>query len=374
MVRAKTARVKGLLQMKLKTNKPKLIKTRSKKSGLPPGTLVHIGERKTESVRITYIDYDEQHFEEKQVSNIEECFPFKATPTVTWINIDGIHEVEIIEKLGGQFELHPLILEDILNTGQRPKLEDFDKYMFIVLKMLSYNDEKQTVEPEQVSLVLGPNFVISFQERVGDVFEQIRDRIRNTKGRIRKMGSDYLCYTLIDAIVDNYFVILEKLGEKIESMEEKLVVDPTERTLQQIHSLKREMIFLRKSVWPLRELISGLQRSESSIMKESTGIYLRDVYDHTIQIIDTVESFRDMVSGMLDIYLSSISNKMNAVMKVLTIIATLFIPLTFVAGIYGMNFQNMPELKWRWGYPAILLVMSVVAIIMLVYFRRKKWL
>jgi len=335
---------------------------------------VHVGEKKTEAVRITYIDYDEKNFEEKQVPTIQECFRFKATPTVTWINIDGLHEVEITEKLGKQFELHPLILEDILNTGQRPKLEDFDKYMFIVLKMLSYSDTTQTVEAEQVSFILGSNFVISFQERIGDVFEQIRDRIRNAKGRIRKMGPDYLCYALVDAVVDSYFAILERVGENIESMEEELVSAPTESTLQQIHTLKREMIFLRKSVWPFRELISGLQRSESSLIHESTGIYMRDVYDHTIQIIDTVESFRDMVSGMLDIYLSSVSNKMNAVMKVLTIIATIFIPLTFVAGIYGMNFEHMPELKWRWAYGAVWLVMIAVAVVMLFYFRKKKWL
>lgn len=246
--------------------------------------------------------------------------------------------------------------------------------MFIVLKMLSYSDTTQTVEAEQVSLVLGSNFVISFQERIGDVFDQIRDRIRNAKGRIRKMGPDYLCYALIDAVVDSYFAILERVGENIESMEEELVSAPTESTLQQIHSLKREMISLRKSIWPLRELIAGLEKSESSLIKETTDIYLRDVYDHTIQIIDTVESFRDMVSGMLDIYLSSISNKMNAIMKVLTIIATIFIPLTFVAGIYGMNFEHMPELKWRWAYGAVWLVMIAVAGIMLIYFRKKKWL
>ena len=360
--------------MKTIAKKARLYKRHSRKAGSPPGTLVHIGEKKVETVRITYIDYDEQYIEEKQVSNIEECFPFKTTPTVTWINIDGLHEVEIIEKLGKHFELHPLVLEDVVNTGQRPKFEDFEKYAFIVLKMLSYSEEMQAIESEQVGIVLGPNFVISFQERVGDVFDQIRDRIRNAKGRIRKMGPDYLAYTLVDAVVDSYFGILEKLGERIESMEEELVTDPTENTLQQIHTLKREMISLRKSVWPLRELISGMQRSESTLINESTGIYLRDVYDHTIQVIDTIESFRDMVSGMLDIYLSSISNKMNAVMKVLTIIATIFIPLTFVAGIYGMNFEHMPELKWRWGYLAIWLVMGTVFALMLIYFRRKKWL
>jgi len=360
--------------MKVNTKKTKPAQKHSKKAGLPPGTLVHVGDKKLETVRITYIDYDEQNIKEKQVSNIEECFPLKTTPTVTWINIDGLHEVEVIEKLGTQFELHPLILEDILHTSQRPKFEDYEKYFFIVLNMLSYNDENQTVEKEQVSLVLGENFVISFQERTGDVFDTVRDRIRNSKGRIRKMGADYLCYSLIDAVVDSYFTILEKTGEKIEFMEEKLVSDPTEKTLQQIHKLKSEMVSLRKSVWPLRELINGLQRSESSLISETTDIYLRDTYDHTIQVIDTVESFRDMVSGMLDIYLSSISNRMNSVMKVLTIIATIFIPLTFVAGIYGMNFEYMPELKWRWGYGIAWLAFMVIAAIMLIYFRRKKWL
>jgi len=359
---------------------PKPVKKRSKKAGLPPGTLVYVGEKKVEAVKISYLDYDEQNFQEKQVSNIEECFPFKTTPTVTWINIDGLHDVEIIEKLGKQFELHPLILEDVLHTEQRPKYEDFDKYIFIVLRMFQYNEKIQDIESEQVSLILGTNFVISFQERIGDVFDSVRERLRNAKGKIRKMGSDYLAYALLDAIVDSYFAILEKFGERIESMEEKLVTNPTEKTLQLIHNMKREMISLRKSIWPLREVISGVQRSESSLISETTGIYLRDVYDHTIQVIDTVESFRDMVSGMLDIYLSSISNKMNAVMKVLTIIATIFIPLTFIAGIYGMNFNpekspwNMPELNWYWGYPAVCLVMAVVAVIMLVFFRRRKWL
>jgi magnesium transporter len=360
--------------MKKMLKKKKFVRRRSTKSGLPPGTLVYLGEKKVEQVRICYIDYDEQSYQEKQVSKIEECFPLKATPTVSWINVDGLHEIEILEKLGKEFDFHPLMLEDILNTDQRPKQEDFDKHIFIVLRMLSFDEKAQSVESEQISLVLGKNFVISFQERVGDVFEPIRDRIRSGKGRIRKMGPDYLMYSLLDAIVDNYFAILEKLGDKIEGMEEQLVSDPDDNTLKQIHYLKREMIDLRRSVWPLRELISSMERSESPLIKESTDAYLRDVYDHTIQVIDTVETFRDIVSGMLDTYLSSISNRMNSIMKVLTIIATIFIPLTFVAGIYGMNFVYMPELKWRWGYPAVLLVMIIIAGVMLIYFKRKKWL
>jgi magnesium transporter len=349
-------------------------KRHSKSAGLPPGTLIHIGEKKLEAPRITVIDYDEQNFKEKQVAGVEECFEFKTSPTVTWINVDGIHDINTIEKIGSHYDLHSLTLEDILTAGQRPKFEDLEKYLFIVLNMLSFSDEKKRIQAEQVSMILGPNFVISFQESVGDVFEPIRDRIRSAKGRIRKMGPDYLMYSLMDAIVDNYFVILEKLGEKIESLEEELVSSANEQVLKRIHLLKREMIFLRKSVWPLRELISGIERSESELIKDSTSVYLRDLYDHTIQVIDTVEGFRDMVSGMLDIYLSALSNRMNAVMKVLTIIATIFIPLTFITGVYGMNFKYMPELQWKLGYVAVWLAMIAVTAVMLIYFKRKKWL
>ena len=352
----------------------KLFRKTSKKAGLAPGTLVHDGDKKVEKAKITIIDYDAAQFQEKEVETIEECFPFRDTPTITWINIDGLHEVGIIEKIGKHFSIHPLILEDILHTGQRPKMEDFEDHIFLVVKMFYYDEKDNEIKMEQVSLLLGSNFVISFQEREGDIFNSIRERIRNHKGRIRRMKADYLGYALLDTIVDNYFIILEKIGEDIENMEEELVTRPTPETLQTIHNLKRELIVLRKSIWPLREVVNSLERGESPLINEATGVYLRDVYDHTIQVIDTIETFRDMVSGMLDIYLSSISNKMNEVMKVLTIIATIFIPLTFVAGLYGMNFEFMPELKWHWGYFAALLVMAVVAVLMVFYFRRKRWL
>jgi magnesium transporter len=353
---------------------PKLMKKRSKKAGLPPGTLIHIGERKTEEIKITIMDYDETQFQEKEAKTFEECFPYKGRPTVTWINVDGIHQVQTLEKLGECFELHPLTLEDILNTDQRPKIEDFGEYMYVVLKMFSYDDKNSEILIEQVSLILGANFVLSFQENVGDVFNPIRERIRSGKGKIRKMGADYLVYALLDAIVDNYFIILEKIGEQIEFLEEKLVINPVPETLNIIHKLKKEMLFFRKSVWPLREVISVLERGESQFIKGSTKIFLRDVYDHNIQIIDTIETLREMLSGMLDIYLTGISNRLNAVMKVLTIIATIFMPLTFIAGVYGMNFKFMPELEWRWGYPLILFVMITIGILMLFYFKRKKWL
>jgi magnesium transporter len=353
---------------------PRLIKQMSRKAGLPPGTLVPVGEMKDAKVRIKVIDYDETRFEEKEVAAAEECLVFKDKPTVTWINIDGIHRVEIIEQIGKHFGVHPLVMEDIVNTGQRPKMEDFGDYIFAVLKMLCHEKDSDQVRAEQVSLILGSNFVISFQEVEGDVFNPIRDRVRKAKGRIRRMGADYLAYALIDAVVDNYFMILERFGDKIEGMEEELIANPTPQTLQTLHSLKRDLIFLRKSVWPLRELLSGLERSESPLIADTMGIYLRDVYDHTIQIMDTVESFRDMVSGMLDTYLSSISNRMNEVMKVLTIIATIFIPVTFIAGIYGMNFKYMPELEWLYSYFITLTVMGAVGVGMIVYFRRKRWL
>jgi magnesium transporter len=353
---------------------PRFIKKRSEAIGLAPGTLVHIGEKKIEKVRIRLIDYDAKHIEEKEVQSIEECFPFKETPTVTWVNIDGLHEVEVIERLGEHFNIHPLVLEDIANTGQRPKMEDFENYVFVVLKMLFYDEKEGGTHAEQFSLILGPHWVLTFQERVGDVFEPVRERLRKGKGLSRKSGPDYLATVLLDAIVDNYFTILENLGEKIELMEEKLVGDPTPQTLQTIHTLKKEMIFLRKSVWPLREVISGIERGESPLIKKQTRAYIKDLYDHTIQVIDTVETFRDMVSGMLDIYLSSVSNKMNEVMKVLTIMATIFIPLTFMAGIYGMNFEYMPELKWKFSYPLFWVALIAVALVMLMFFRRKKWL
>jgi len=347
----------------------------STKVGLPPGTLVHIGKRKSEQVGISVIEYNETHFQERVLKTIDEYRPHEDKSTVTWINIDGLHRMEIIEKTGALFNLHSLTLEDIVNTGQSPKIEDYDDYLFIVLKMLYYDESKNEIEVEQVSLCLGPNFVLSFQEEKGrDVFNPVRERIRNGKGRIKKMGADYLAYSLIDSVVDSYFLILEKIGERIETLEELVVSEPSQTVLHDIHALKREMIFLRRSVWPLREVVSNLERGESPLIQESMHVYYRDVYDHTIRIIETIESFRDLLSGILDIYLSSISNRTNAVMKVLTIIATIFMPLTFLAGLYGMNFEHMPELKWHWGYPALLLFMASIGISMLIYFKRKNWL
>lgn len=353
---------------------PNKIKRRSKKAGLPPGTLVHIGEKKTGSVKVTLIDYDPKNIIEREVKDLSECMRLKKSKNVSWINIDGLHDTEKIQKIGEGFGLHPLLLEDIVNTDQRPKMEDYEDYIFIVMKMLQYEEKLRTVRAEQVSLVLGKNYLISFQENQGDVFEGIRQRLRNKKGRMRSLGTDFLAYSIIDAVVDNYFMILERIGEEIEDLEEEVVKNPTPKTIQALHGLKREMVFLRRSVWPLREVISSLQRTGSKLMKKSTSLYLRDVYDHTIQVIDTIETDRDILSGMLDIYLSSISNRLNEIMKVLTIIGTIFIPLTFITGLYGMNFRYMPELEHPFGYPAVLVIMLLVFALMLAYFKRKRWM
>jgi magnesium transporter len=335
---------------------------------------VFVGEKRSERVKLSVINYDGVNFQEKEVNNVEEAMLYRKKSSVMWLNIDGVHQPEIIEQVGKSIGVHPLVLEDIANTGQRPKVEDFEDYIFVVLRMLMFDEKENQTKTEQISMVLGPDFVVAFQERQGDVFDIIRERLRNNKGRIRKMGADYLAYSLIDAIVDNYFMVLEKLGEAIEEIEDKLVTEPKSETLQAIHDLKREIVFLRKSVWPLREVISRLERSESSLISKTTLVYLRDVYDHTIQVMDSVDTFRDTLSGMLDIYLSSVSNRMNEIMKVLTVIATIFIPLTFLAGIYGMNFKAMPELDQPWGYPAVLILMLTIAVVMLIYFRKRKWL
>jgi magnesium transporter len=345
----------------------------AKKVGQPPGTLTVNGELKDGPVRITVIDYDTAYYQEKQVSEIEECFPFRDTETVTWINVDGLTNTAVIEDLGKCYHIHPLILEGILNTDQRPKMEDLEGYIYLNLKMLQWPDRNTSVKIEHVSIIIGPNYLLSFQEDVGDVFDPVRERIRK-EGRIRKFGPDYLAYSLIDDIVDNYFVVMEHLESQVEGLEEELVSTPSRESLVKIDRLKKDMIYLRKSVWPLREVITGLERSESPLIRESTTIYLRDVYDHTIQVIDTLETFRDMVSGMIDIYLSGLSYKMNEIMKVLTLIATIFIPLTFIVGLYGMNFRNMPEIQWQYGYYLVWGIMIGVVVIMLTYFRRKRWI
>ena len=346
---------------------------RLKTSDIPPSGPKRSCE-KSDTPKITAIDYDSSHYQEIEVKEVEECFVFKGTPAVTWINIDCLHQVDIIDKIGECYGFHPLVLEDIL-SDQRPKVEDYDDYIFIVLKMLHYKKDngEESIESDQISLILGPNYVVSFKEKEADIFRPLRERLRTGKGKIRKLGADYLAYSMMDLVIDDYFEILEKLGERFEDLEDLIVASPEPASLSTIYNLKRDMLFLRKSVWPLREAISRLQRMDSPLISESTRIYLRDLYDHTIQVIENVEAFRDLSASLLDTYLSSLSNRLNEVMKVLTVISTIFIPLTFIVGLYGMNFKYMPELDSSWGYPSVIAFMIVVAFIMLAYFKNRKW-
>ena len=350
------------------------MKTFKKKAGLPPGSLVFTGKQHAEEVMIDIIDYGPDSFKELKSENIEECFPYRDTAGVTWIDIKGVHDSGLVSKLGEYFEIHPLVLEDILHTNQRPKMEVFDNYLFIVLRMLSYNEEENIIDSEQVSMIIGRGYVISLQEKEEDVLDPLRERLRKGKGRIRKVGADYLAYAILDVIADNYFLLLEKLGEQMEDFEDRLLNGPDQETLKQLYILKRETVLLRKSVWPMREVVTQLERADSPLIMDQTVPFLRDLHDHTIRIIETVETHREMTAGLIELYLSSNSNKMNEVMKVLTIIATIFIPLTFIAGVYGMNFANMPELEWPWAYFAVLLIMFTIGAGMIFYFRRKKWL
>ncbi len=352
---------------------PRLARKVQKRAALPPGTVEYVGERKAERVKITVFDYQDTFFEEKEVQSVEECFPYRDAPRVSWINIDGLHDTESLEKLGEHFGLHPLVLEDIVHTHQRPKVEDHSDYLYIVLKMLEYPEGQTEVTCDQVSIVLGRNFVLSFQEREGDVWNPIRERIRKGAGRIRQAGTDYLAYRLIDAIVDDYFVVLERIGDELESLADEVSERPTAEALHRIHDLKREMIFLRRQIWPTREVAGALERAESSLITKATVVYLRDVYDHSVQLIEAMESYRDLVSGMQDLYLSTVSNRLNAVMKILTVFATIFAPLTFLAGIYGMNFKYMPELGWKLGYPMFWLITTALTLTMIGVFRKKGW-
>jgi magnesium transporter len=352
----------------------RLLKSRRHKRGASPGTLVHIGERRSAATVVSLISFDQRSFDEQTVDLDDACVLLKGTEGISWLNVEGVTQVEVLKRVGDCYGLHPLVMEDIVNTDQRPKKEDYGEYLFIVAKMLDTNRIGK-ISAEQVSMILGDGWLLTFQEGLdGDPFEPVRERLRTAKGRLRGQGADYLAYALLDAIIDHYFAVLERLADRVEQLEEEVVASPTRRTILTIHNLKQEMILIRKSIWPLRELIGGLERRDSELIHEGTIIYLRDLYDHTVQIIDTVETLREMLSGMLDIYLSSEANRTNEVMKVLTVYATIFMPLTFIVGLYGMNFKFMPELEWHWGYPAVLVFMAALAGGMMLYFRREKWL
>jgi magnesium transporter len=340
--------------------------------GAPPGTITYTGENHGDRIKISLIEYNEAEFVEHEFYDLSECISNLRPDMVKWINVEGVHKAEVLEKLGKFYDIHPLTLEDIAHVDQRPKFEDYENYVVAIMKMISFTDK---VQAEQLSIVLFENLVISFQEpHGGDAFDIIRTRLRQAKGRIRKCGADYLAYALIDAVVDCYFHAIEKIGDMVEDIEEDIITNTDKKSLLLLYSLKREMIYLRKQVWPMRDMISNMVRSETKLINPSTDIYLRDLQDHVTRIIDTVETYRDLLSGIMDIYLSTNANKMNEVMKVLTIISTLFIPVTFIAGVYGMNFEYMPELHSPYGYATTWAVMLIIMIGLLIFFRRKKWL
>ncbi len=345
-----------------------------KPPGTSPGTLVYTGERHEAEVVVSVIEYDAESLVESTIEDIRDCFDSADADPITWVNIDGLHDVGMIEQVGEHFGVHRLALEDVVSTTQRPKVEEYETHFIVILRMLDFDAETSSVSAEQVSLVVGKSWLFSFQERPGDVFDPVRERLRTKKGKIRSRGPDYLAYALIDAVVDHYFRILELIGDRIEELEDQVLVEATLESMHRIHHLRREMLIVRRAVWPLREALGQLYRGEVELVQEETEVFLRDVYDHCVQLIDTVETLREVLSGAMDLYMTGVSNRMNEVMKVLTIIATIFIPLSFVAGVYGMNFEYMPELNVRWGYPALLAAMGTAAGAMVWYFRRKGWM
>ena len=357
----------------MRTHKHLKRPTRTAKTGLPPGRMVYIGDKQNGPVKISVFDYDANALEEKQLNGIAECEAFKHKNKYTWINVDGLHDVALIECLGRLYGIHPLVMEDIVNTQQRPKVEEFDDYVYIVLKMMEYDYNTEEVVTEQMSFILGKNYVISFQEIPGDTFDAVRNRLRNPLSKFRQYGADYLLYALMDRIVDDYFIVMEKLGEELEAFEELAYNDPGANVAQALNKLRRNTIYVRKAVWPLREMINHMSTGDYKQFSDRTAVYMRDLYDHTVQVLDTVETYRDIQGGIMDVYQSNLNLRMNEVMKVLTIISTIFIPLNFIAGVYGMNFDYIPELSNPYGYFIIMGFMIGVAILMLIWFKLKKW-
>lgn len=346
----------------------------SKKAGLPPGSLVHVGDKKLQYTVIKLMDYNQERLVEINIDSVNQCLSYKNTDTVTWIEVFGLHDIKVIEDLGREFQIHPLVLEDVLNTKQRPKFEEYETYNYIILKSISYDSETSQLESEQLSIIAGQGYVIVFHETENDLFKLIKQRLNNTKLRIRKKEADYLTYALIDTVVDHYFAVVESLGEKLEELEGVLMKRLDREDLQTIFDLKKNFTDMRKSVWPLQDMLNKILDEEFTLIGESTLLYFRDVRDHVHQVIDVLDTYKEAASNVIDTYLSVMSMRMNEVMKVLTIAATIFLPLTFVAGVYGMNFKYMPELEWRWGYFAILGGMASLFIAMILYFKNKKWL
>ena len=342
----------------------------ARKVGLPPGTLTApAGAHEPKSVHV--IHYRPDDLEEADVGSVDEIASLTKREGVTWVNVDGLGDAALLEQIGALFELHPLALEDTLSLRQRPKVDEYEGHLYLVMRMLHF---EKVVTTEQVSVFLGPDYVLTFQEHPGDCLEPVRERLRKGTGQLRSRPAGYLMYAIIDSVVDHYFPFLEQVGEVVEQLEDEVMSNPTRQTLSRVHDIKRGLLDVRRSIWPLRDVINGLIRDESPLLGDVAKLYLRDCYDHAVQVLDVVETYRELAGGLMDFYLSSVSNKMNEVMKVLTIIATIFIPLTFVAGIYGMNFEHMPELKWRCGYAGVWIVMLVMSLGMLAVFRHVGWL
>ncbi|NNJ96831.1 MAG: magnesium/cobalt transporter CorA [Gammaproteobacteria bacterium] len=346
----------------------------AQKAGMSPGTLVHVGSVHDIEPAMWLIDYSKDNVEKRAIASVDDIRHHIDSDTVTWLTIEGLSNVTLIESVGQLLNIHPLVLEDILNTHQRPKFEEHDSYLYIVLKRLSLESGHFAVNYEQISILVRDNFVVTFKENNDEIFTPLQQRLMNGKWRIRNQGADYLTYTILDTIVDGMFIILDSIDENIESTEETLLSNPTTESLATIQRLKRELIYIRKAISPLRDLLSAIPRTDSSIIGEKTHLYFSDVHDHVLRITESIDSHRDMLTGLLDIYISSVSNRMNEIMKVLTVFASIFIPLTFIAGIYGMNFEYMPELSWRWAYPALWLLFVLIPIALIIYFKRKKWL
>ncbi len=345
------------------------------KLGLAPGSLVFTGQQKMTNVDITVFNYDESFSAEHKPHSLSEVEELIRNPKgVTWINIDGLHDESLIEGLSDFLKIHKLTMEDILSVGQRPKLEELSNYLHVVIKEIMLDQTEEAIDYEQISFILKDNILLSFQERTGDVFDGVRKRIRESKGTIRKRGADYLLYALLDNVVDHYFVVLETFGEKLDDLETELLENPSNESLTKLHNFRRETLGLRRTVYPLRELVAAMDKLDDPLFNRENKVFIRDLYDHIIKVIETVEIFRDMTSSLLDLYINSVSNKTNEIMKVLTILTSIFIPLSFISGVYGMNFQNMPELTYKYGYFVILSIMAAVFAGMLIFLRRKKWL
>ncbi len=363
-----------------RVNAPRIAHRQGPTAGLSPGTLVHVGERRMDRPRIHVFEYDEGLLVERQLEDMKEvpprCRQHPERNTIVWVNVDGLHEASFIDEIGRHFGLHPLLLEDVMNAAQRPKLEEYEDHLFCILKMLDVEHAQERVLVEQVSMVIGQGFVLTFQERDGDVFEGVRERLRSGKGRIRKLGADYLAYALVDAIVDHYFVAVDTMNQLVEQLEDRLQAESTPVQVSEIYTLKREVLFLRRNIGPAREVLGQLARhdAEDDVVSNAVDVYFRDVHDHVLQVNEALETLREMLVSLLEVYHSQQSTRLNEVMRILTVISTFFMPVTFIAGVYGMNFEHMPELHARWGYAACLALMAVVSFAMFVYMRRKRWL